>query len=127
MRKKAQAKRKQAQESTDDSAQIKKMMSGVRINSENNFSMKYFQNYQFTDLEIMTLWNSFRIDFPEGQLSSSQLQDVVRRVFPKLFSILIKIILTWLLHLDVMQMLLSTIFSKYLILNTLEKLLLRNY
>ena len=127
MRKKAQAKRKQAQESTDDSAQIKKMMSGVRINSENNFSMKYFQNYQFTDLEIMTLWNSFRIDFPEGQLSSSQLQDVVRRVFPKLFSILIKIILTWLLHLDVMQMLLSTIFLKYLILSTLEKLLLRNY
>ena len=68
MRKKAQAKRKQAQENTDDSAQIKKMMSG---------------NYQFTDLEIMTLWNSFRIDFPEGQLSAPQLNDVVRRVFPK--------------------------------------------
>ena len=42
MRKKAQAKRKQAQESTDDSAQIKKMMSGVRINSENNFTITYF-------------------------------------------------------------------------------------
>ena len=68
MRKKAQAKRKQAQENTDGSAQIKKMMSG---------------NYQFTDLEIMTLWNSFRIDFPEGQLNAPQLNDVVRRVFPK--------------------------------------------
>ena len=31
MRKKAQAKRKQAQENTDDAAQIKKMMSGVRL------------------------------------------------------------------------------------------------
>ena len=49
--------------------------------------MFHIQNYQFTDLEIMTLWNSFRIDFPEGQLSAPQLQDVVRRVFPKYCSV----------------------------------------
>ena len=26
----------------------------------------FSQSYQFTDLDIMNLWNSFRIDFPEG-------------------------------------------------------------
>ena len=31
----------------------------------------------------MTLWNSFRIDFPEGKISEPQLMDVVKRVFPK--------------------------------------------
>ena len=84
MRKKAQAKRKQAQENTDDAAQIKKMMSGVRLVALlTDFYSLSLQNYQFTDLEIMTLWNSFRIDFPEGKLSAPQLQEVVQRVFPK--------------------------------------------
>ena len=33
----------------------------------------------------MTLWNSFRIDFPEVKISEPQLMDVVKRVFPKYF------------------------------------------
>jgi len=68
MRKKAQEKRKQAQSNSEDAVDVKKMMSG---------------NYQFTDLEIMTLWNSFRIDFPEGQITEPGLNEVVKRVFPK--------------------------------------------
>lgn len=66
--KNARNKRKKAQEGEDDGASMKKMTSG---------------SHSFTDLEIMTLWNSFRIDFPEGKISRPQLMDVVRRVFPK--------------------------------------------
>ena len=87
MRKKAQLKRKEALENTEEATNIKQMMSGVSpLWHLNNWTILLFfivQNYQFTDLEIMTLWNSFRIDFPEGQISAPQLQDVVRRVFPK--------------------------------------------
>ena len=37
----------------------------------------------------MTLWNSFRIDFPEGKISEPQLMDVVKRVFPKYLKIIL--------------------------------------
>ena len=86
MRKKAQLKRKEALENTEEATNIKQMMSGVSLLSPltiSHWNIFIVQNYQFTDLEIMTLWNSFRIDFPEGQISAPQLQDVVRRVFPK--------------------------------------------
>ena len=55
----------------------------------NNLNNQFLQNYQFTELDIMTLWNSFRIDFPEGKISEPQLMDVVKRVFPKYKSIYI--------------------------------------
>ena len=41
------------------------------------------QNYQFTDLEIVSLWNSFRVDFPEGQITRPQMKEVVKKIFPK--------------------------------------------
>lgn len=37
----------------------------------------------FTEMEIMTLWNSFRIDFPEGEINKSQMRELVVQIFPK--------------------------------------------
>ena len=42
-----------------------------------------FQQHQFTELEVMTLWNSFKIDFPEDKINKIQLNELVAQLFPK--------------------------------------------
>ena len=42
-----------------------------------------FQNQQLTDMEIVELWNSFKVGFPEGQVTKPQIIEIVRKVFPK--------------------------------------------
>ena len=42
-----------------------------------------FQQHQFTELEVMTLWNSFKIDFPEDRINKIQLNELVAQLFPK--------------------------------------------
>ena len=41
------------------------------------------QQHQFTELEVMTLWNSFKIDFPEDKINKIQLNELVAQLFPK--------------------------------------------
>ena len=43
----------------------------------------FFQQHQFTELEVMTLWNSFKIDFPEDTINKIQLNELVTQLFPK--------------------------------------------
>ena len=49
---------------------------------ENILKAFLFQQ-QLTDLEIVELWSSFKVGFPEGKLSKPQIMEVVRRVFPR--------------------------------------------
>ena len=51
-------------------------------NMENILKAFLFQQ-QLTDLEIVELWSSFKVGFPEGKLSKPQIMEVVRRVFPR--------------------------------------------
>ena len=69
----AKNKRKQKEAATDESGtSVRSMMTGVKIydyaadNDDFIIIIHFSQSYQFTDLDIMNLWNSFRIDFPEG-------------------------------------------------------------
>ena len=41
------------------------------------------QAEKFTGLEIMTLWNSFKMDFPEGEINRSQMNQLVKDIFPR--------------------------------------------
>ena len=43
----------------------------------------FFQQHQFTELEVMALWNSFKIDFPEDTINKIQLNELVTQLFPK--------------------------------------------
>ena len=43
----------------------------------------FTQQHQFTELEVMTLWNSFKIDFPEDKINKIQLNELVAQLFPK--------------------------------------------
>ncbi len=45
---------------------------------------KYSQNYaEFTELEVVHLWNTFQIDFPEDTINKLQMTELVRRIFPR--------------------------------------------
>ena len=47
-------------------------------------SNKYFQPYaEFTELEVVHLWNTFQIDFPEDTINKLQMTELVRRIFPR--------------------------------------------
>ena len=66
----AKNKRKQKEAATEESGtNVRSMMTGVTEIIGRFLYIIYFQSYQFTDLDIMNLWNSFRIDFPEGTIS----------------------------------------------------------
>ena len=41
------------------------------------------QGEKFTGLEIMSLWNSFKKDFPEGEINRSQMNQLVKDIFPR--------------------------------------------
>ena len=45
---------------------------------------KYSQSYaEFTELEVVHLWNTFQIDFPEDTINKLQMTELVRRIFPR--------------------------------------------
>ena len=67
MRKKAQAKRKQAQEGVDDSAQIKKMMSGV--NMSRDLEMKFCSPDITLELPIHRLGDYDSVEQFQNRLS----------------------------------------------------------
>ena len=41
------------------------------------------QGQTLTDKEIVELWSTFKVGFPEGKLSKPQIMEVVRKVFPR--------------------------------------------
>ena len=46
-------------------------------------NMKLFQMTKFTEFEIVTLWNHFKSDFPQGDINKSQLSMMIKKTFPK--------------------------------------------
>ena len=44
------------------------------------------QGQTLTDKEIVELWSTFKVGFPEGKLSKPQIMEVVRKVFPRYIS-----------------------------------------
>ena len=43
------------------------------------------QGQTLTDKEIVELWSTFKVGFPEGKLSKPQIMEVVRKVFPRYY------------------------------------------
>ena len=46
-------------------------------------NMKLFQMTKFTEFEIVTLWNHFKSDFPQGDINKAQLSMMIKKTFPK--------------------------------------------
>ena len=38
---------------------------------------------KFTEFEIVTLWNHFKSDFPQGDINKAQLSMMIKKTFPK--------------------------------------------
>ena len=45
--------------------------------------LRMLQGQTLTDKEIVELWSTFKVGFPEGKLSKPQIMEVVRKVFPR--------------------------------------------
>ena len=44
------------------------------------------QPYVFTEMEVVNLWNTFKLDFPEDSINKLQMTELVKRIFPRLES-----------------------------------------
>ena len=42
-----------------------------------------FQPYVFTEMEVVNLWNTFKLDFPEDSINKLQMTELVKRIFPR--------------------------------------------
>ena len=69
----------------DCEEQVKKKVGCVCVSIGNHHLFdKYFQPYaEFTELEVVHLWNTFQIDFPEDTINKLQMTELVRRIFPR--------------------------------------------
>jgi hypothetical protein len=43
---------------------------------------KEMQHHKFSEMEIVTLWNRFKFDFPTGNINEKQLLQLFRQVIP---------------------------------------------
>ena len=43
----------------------------------------YTQPYVFTEMEVVNLWNTFKLDFPEDSINKLQMTELVKRIFPR--------------------------------------------
>ena len=68
----------------DCEEQVKKKVGCVCVLIGNHLFDKYSQPYaEFTELEVVHLWNTFQIDFPEDTINKLQMTELVRRIFPR--------------------------------------------
>ena len=68
----------------DCEEQIKKKVQKCKLSKMIKTTNKYFQPYaEFTELEVVHLWNTFQIDFPEDTINKLQMTELVRRIFPR--------------------------------------------
>ena len=44
------------------------------------------QPYVFTEMEVVNLWNTFKLDFPEDSINKLQMTELVKRIFPRFVS-----------------------------------------
>ena len=54
-----------------------------RFESSSVFMFPCSQPYVFTEMEVVNLWNTFKLDFPEDSINKLQMTELVKRIFPR--------------------------------------------